>query len=117
MCCNLDIHITSILNYLRASLRKLPNLKASRKVTSLRSGVKVGYEENHTKSNWRSYSMVNNSLNNKFYRKKQANKSKDITLEMCMKSNTLDLSKNTTLSEICKKMFTDIRKKAEEINK
>ena len=34
-----------------------------------------------------------------------------------MKSNTLDLSKNTTLSEICKKMFTDIRKKAEEINK
>jgi len=52
-----------------------------------------------------------------FTEKKQANKSKDITLEMCMKSNTLDLSKNTTLSEICKKMFTDIRKKAEEINK
>ena len=52
-----------------------------------------------------------------FTEKKQANKSKDITLERCMKSNSLELSKNSTLSEICKKMFTDFGKKAEEINK
>jgi len=42
-------HITPILTYLRSSLqsslRKPPNLKASRKMTSLKRGVKLGYEE------------------------------------------------------------------------
>jgi len=42
-------HITPILTYLRTSLktslRKLSNLKAIQKMTSLKSGIKVGYEE------------------------------------------------------------------------
>ena len=41
-------HITPILIYLRSSLqsslRKLLNLKAIQKMTSLRSGVKINYE-------------------------------------------------------------------------
>ena len=43
-------HITPILTYLRTSLktslRKLSNLKAIQKMISLKSGVKLEYEEN-----------------------------------------------------------------------